>query len=164
MNGNSLQGLILVLLVHVIGCQQQRRSVALSHYNHKLIKLLACTYKVLPADISEITFCTPLRKKRSNNATICSGSGSVKWTRVSSVKPTSERELEEFIKSVADTKVNPAILKITLPYAEKFIPRLSDANFPTPISELYNPDMLNVGYLELISECERLFTDMKVFF
>ena len=67
-----------------------------------------------------------------------------------------------FFEKISKAKARPAIMKITLPYAQEFIPTLSNDKFPTPISELYNPDMLHVGYLELITECERVFGCLKV--
>ena len=67
-----------------------------------------------------------------------------------------------FFKKISEAKTKPAILKITLPYAQEFIPILSNPKFPAPLTELYNPDMLNVGYLDLIAECEKVFESLKV--
>lgn len=57
---------------------------------------------------------------------------------------------------------NPAILRITQPYAQSFIPKLSLAEFPKPLTELYNPDALRMNYTELLVECEKVFQSITV--
>ena len=73
-----------------------------------------------------------------------------------------DHELEAFYKSINESDSKPAILKITDPYHEAFIPKLSRPMFPQPLSELYNPDTLQLNYTELLKECERVFVNLKV--
>ena len=49
-----------------------------------------------------------------------------------------------------------------MPYAKEFVPRLSNAKFPNPITELYNPKMLSSDYIQLLTECEKVFEEIKV--
>lgn len=70
--------------------------------------------------------------------------------------------MDIFFKKISEAKAKPAILKITSPYAENFIPILSNPKFPVCLTELYNPDKLNKDYLDLITECERVFESIKV--
>jgi hypothetical protein len=67
-----------------------------------------------------------------------------------------------FYEKINKAEMKPAILKITLPYAEDFIPILSNNEFPIPIVELYNPEMLHVDYLQLLSECEKVFETIVI--
>lgn len=71
---------------------------------------------------------------------------------------------QQSYERISHAKEKPAILKITYSYAESFIPKLSSGNFPKPLSDFNNQNMLNVGYLELLIECEKIFrTDIKVY-
>ncbi|XP_019858639.1 PREDICTED: uncharacterized protein LOC109586852 [Amphimedon queenslandica] len=70
--------------------------------------------------------------------------------------------MDSFLQKISKGKERPAILKITMPYAEEFIPRLSDTRFPSPITELYNPKMLDSDYIELLSECDKVFQELKI--
>ena len=59
-------------------------------------------------------------------------------------------------------KSKPAILKITQPYAESFIPQMSLSIFPQPITQLYNPKTLQMGYPDLLKESEQVFLKIEV--
>ena len=74
----------------------------------------------------------------------------------------SENEMDTFFQKISKGKERPAILKITMPYAQEYIPRLSDTRFPLPITELYNPKMLDSDYIQLLSECEKVFQELKI--
>jgi len=56
----------------------------------------------------------------------------------------------------------PAILKITQPYAQEFIPKLCCSALPTPMMELYNPEALHMSYLTLLETCESAFQSITV--
>ena len=107
----------------------------------------------------EINFKSPRNKRHLAEVAHASTS---KHVRSAKVNPPSKDELEKFYEKISESKMKPAILKITLPYAEGFIPTLSNSDFPIPISELYNPEMLHVDYLDLLSECEKVFGSLKV--
>ena len=72
------------------------------------------------------------------------------------IHPASTTELDTFYKAVNEAKRKPAILKITQPFADTFIPMLSQSVFPLPITELYNPAALDM------EECEKVFDCIKV--
>ena len=74
----------------------------------------------------------------------------------------STTELDAFYKAISEAKKKPAILKITQPFAETFIPMLSQSVFPMPITELYNPAALDLEFPELLKECEKVFDSIKV--
>ena len=99
--------------------------------------------------------------KRHASKDIASEQG--KRIRSSGITPPSESDMSIFFKKISEAKAKPAILKITLPYAHNFIPILSNPKFPAPLTELYNTDMLNSSYLDLIWECEKVFESLKVF-
>ena len=112
--------------------------------------------QVNAANVNEINFKC---KKRP----LCDTSSHSKQQRLSSVRePPSEGELKTFFEKISKAEAKPAILKVTMPYAEEFVPMLSKSQFPLPITELYNPKMLGSDYIELLSECEKVFQDLKV--
>ena len=71
-------------------------------------------------------------------------------------------EINTFYGILNSANKKPAILKIIQPYAESFIPKLSKAQFPKPITELYDPEALKMDYIELLTECERVFDLISV--
>ena len=74
----------------------------------------------------------------------------------------STTELDAFYKAINEAKKKPVVLKITQPYAEAFIPKLSRSVFPMLITELYNPAALSMKYPDLLKECEKVFDSIKV--
>ena len=54
------------------------------------------------------------------------------------------------------------LFKVLQPYHKEFIPKLSSEEFPTPISEMYNPATLKMNYTELLKESEKAFDKLKV--
>ncbi len=61
----------------------------------------------------------------------------------------SVEQVHEFYQKISKSKYPPAILKITMPYANQFIPNLCNPAYPKPITELYNPEMLHENYLSI---------------
>lgn len=78
---------------------------------------------------------------------------------MSTICPPSNEELNTFYQVLHQAEYPAALLKITLPYAYNFIPKLTCSTFPKPIPELYNPDMLHQDYLSLITEVKTCFLD-----
>lgn len=76
-------------------------------------------------------------------------------------EPTTE-EIEVFYSAINRASKKPAILKVTMPYAKSFVPKLCLSEFPKPLLELYNPEALKMNYLELLSECEKIFSSINV--
>lgn len=111
-----------------------------------------------------INFCGPASRKR----TLQDDDGTPKRTASSgTVKPRipepSEEELATFYETLNGAKKKPAILKITPPYSKYFVPKLSQATFPQPITDLYNPSALEMDYMELLDECEKQFDLITVY-
>ena len=71
-------------------------------------------------------------------------------------------ELEKFYHALNSSKIKPAILKITPPYSKEFIPRSTDPSLPLPISQLYDPETLELGYLCLLKKCEDVARGLRV--
>ena len=70
------------------------------------------------------------------------------------VNPPTELELEEFYQTLNSSKVKPAILKITPPYSKEFIPQSHNKTLPLPISQLYDPETLQLDYLSQLKKFE----------
>jgi len=107
--------------------------------------------------VSEIKFVRPSNNSRKRSA---DSDGGPTLKKIS--QPT-ETELETFYGSISEAKSKPAILRITPPFAEAFIPRLSLSIFPQPLTEYYNPATLDIGYPDLLRECEKTFESIKVY-
>lgn len=138
-----------VLLVPVIGYQLR---VKLAKHNCNSFT----NTQIDAANVSEIIFNNKRRLSDSNSSLS-------KRSKLSTVrKPLSEDETKIFYDKLSKAKAKPAVLKITMPYAEELVPKLSNTSFPTPISELYNSDMLSCDYIQLLSECEKVFEKLKV--
>ena len=86
---------------------------------------------------------------KSNCKKPCSSASDMS-RNVKAIPPPTGPELESFYKAIAQSKDKPAILKITQPFAESFVPQLSLPTIPQPITHLYNPAILEMGYHDLL--------------
>ena len=78
-------------------------------------------------------------------------------TLTKAIHQASTAEVDTFYEAINEAKTKLAILNITQPFAETFIPLLSQFVFPLPITELYNPAVLSMVYPDLLKECEKVF-------
>ena len=69
------------------------------------------------------------------------------------VNPPSDDELVKFYKTLSECGSKPAILSVTLPYANDFQPKTSRSNFPQLLPELYKEEYLEMGYMKLLDTC-----------
>ena len=76
--------------------------------------------------------------------------------------PPSSAAITTFFQEINMAENKPAILKITQPYAQEFIPKLCCSALPTPMMELYNPEALHMSYLTLLETCESAFQSITV--
>ena len=113
------------------------------------LKCLSQYVQVSPAPIKDIDF------KRCDHVSAALNSHS-------DVEPPSESEIAVFYKALDLAKTKPAILNITPPYTEQFIPHVCDSALSTPLSQLYNPDCLSVDYVILLKICEETFKVSKI--
>ena len=105
--------------------------------------------------VSDICFTNRKRKSVGYEAPTCNK----KFVPTS--VPT-HSDLETFYAAFAECKNKALILKVTEPFHEAFIPQLSLPSFPQPITELYNPATLEMNYHDLVMECEKVFSTIKV--
>ncbi len=101
----------------------------------------------------DIDFTSPSSRKEKNDCP------ARKHRRV---KPPSGTEISNFYEVLNSCEKKPAILKITPPYSNQFIPSSSTETLPTPISELYDPDTLQLSYVDLLTKCEEIGKNIKV--
>lgn len=76
--------------------------------------------------------------------------------------PPSPAAMTAFFQEINMAEKKPAILKIVQPYAHEFIPKICCSTLPLPMTELYNPEALHMGYLSLIETCESAFQSITV--
>ena len=74
----------------------------------------------------------------------------------------SELEMDIFYKDLAKAKEEPAILKFTNPYADRFIPVLTIPSFPKSLADLCSPSSLQMDYPTLMKECEVILSTLQV--
>ena len=58
----------------------------------------------------------------------------------------------KFYKTLSECGSKPAILSVTLPYANDFQPKTSRSNFPQLLPEL-KEEYLEMGYMKLLDTC-----------
>ena len=75
-----------------------------------------------------------------------------------------QSELDTFYAQLNNSSPKPAILRVIDGYAENFIPMSRNPKYPRSLSYLYNPDTLDYGYLQLLDECEHVYTSLQVFY
>ena len=128
-------------------CTQQRCEWIMPKFQRDMDYLL----------IEDIDFTSAKHKKRkldeaidSNNLPVISSSS----TQDPVCEVSTEEEKEAFYRelSLADTK--PAILSLIPEYSHAYIPKISLPEFPLPLTALYNPNFLKLGYDELLHKCE----------
>ncbi len=118
-------------------------------------------FQVTPACVSDIKFVQPCNKKICLDPGISAPAPTSNHKR-SVIKSPSSEELDGFFSKISKAEKKPAILKIVGPYAEEFIPRLNSASLPSPMMDLYNPELLHSDYLSLLNECEAIASDLSV--
>ena len=60
-------------------------------------------------------------------------------------------ELDRFYLKISKASTKLVIIMLVDPYAEKFIPKMCNVNYPQSLTELYDPKMLHVT---LLKSCE----------
>lgn len=123
-------------------------------YCNYILKYNFICLQVTPAAISKIAF---KRKDPLNDEEAPTVS-----PKKPKILPPSEEDINDLYRTLNTAKHKPAILKITKPYYKDFIPKLSQSEFPIPITEAYNPETLTMNYLELLKESEKVFESLKV--
>ena len=73
-----------------------------------------------------------------------------------------DEKLQSFLNKLNGAKAKPAILKITQPYDEQFIPKSSTLLLPVLLSEFYSPEALHKDYLSLLQLCESTYPMIQV--
>ena len=110
------------------------------------------------ANIKDIDFTATTSKKKQKD--VASSSSLHKQKR--HIEPPSTSELDVFYETLNHAQLKPAILKITPPYLDQFIPDSCNASFPALISHMYNPNCLSMDYMSLVKHCEEARKAMKV--
>ena len=85
-----------------------------------------------PADIGDFNFSVRRQTSELNTP-----------RKSVTVDPPTKDELTTFFETLNSSDLKPAILKITSPYCNQFIPKLCDNSLPSTISQLYNPEALS---------------------
>ncbi len=81
------------------------------------------------------------REKKEEDCALADLTPSAKCPRKSlAVCPPSEDELPKFYITLSECRSKPAILSVTLPYANDFQPQTSCSNFPSSLPELYKEE------------------------
>ncbi len=94
--------------------------------------------KVQPAPISEINRSNQPRKSESEA------------TSSHVISPPMEEEQSRFLSLLGASPSRPVICSVVEPYADMFIPVSMREHLPTPLGNLYNPDLLTESYGTLL--------------
>ena len=76
----------------------------------------------------------------------------------------SESELNNFYQCISEAKGKPVILKLVPSYSSEFVPKVTQFGsiFPKPVTELYDPETLELIYPDLLKKCKQVYSTIKV--
>jgi hypothetical protein len=103
-------------------------------------------------EISDIDFTKPETLKKKIDQTICgqpSSSPSSVVNKHINLTP-GEDELGNFFQKLSLGPSKPAVLSIVPPYSQAYKPKSTDHIYPTILSELYDPNNIDMNYKELV--------------
>ena len=86
----------------------------------------------------------------SNSSNTCRSSSS------KTISPPSEIELNQLFDRLAQCKSRPSILALSRNHSSLYVPLSLDQNLPSPLSQLYDPENLNLNYMELLELADNL--------
>ena len=116
--------------------------------------------------IKDLDFTSALGKKRKLDQIIDSTTsveaGMSKCSKMYPApgeKPT-EAEMADFFDSLSKCCTKPAVLSVVPTFSEKYVPKSSLVTFPKPLSTLYQSELLQLSYDELLARCELVSTDI----
>ena len=69
-------------------------------------------------------------------------------------------ELSAFYDKLAEVST-PAFLSIVPGYADAYVPK-ETAGVPRPLSDLYDPKMLEVSFVKLLAHCEKIYQSISI--
>ena len=69
-------------------------------------------------------------------------------------RPPTQDEKLSFFGKLSESGAKPAILSLVSPYAEAYVPKAQ--KLPTPLPDLFKPDMLTASWDCLVQECEKV--------
>jgi hypothetical protein len=115
-------------------------------------------FQVTPSYVKDITFISPANARKRLSQSI----NEIQQPPSPTTDKPSMLEVNKFFEEISKAKNKPSILKITTPYSEQFVPTSSISTFPKPITELYNPNALSWEYIDIVKECERVFSTLQV--
>ena len=110
--------------------------------------------------IKNIDFTSPKGKKRKLDETIDRMKLPDQPDATASVGSpvdlhTGKVEMELLFAKLSICGTNPGVLSLVTPYSDSFIPKSSQTGiFPTPLTEYYNPTLIDVEFDELRNACD----------
>eukprot|EP00731_Ephydatia_muelleri_P019758 Em0012g583a len=113
--------------------------------------------KVIPSEVREISFA---HHKSTDQNAVSSGHGNTQAPHC--VNAPSEADLDTFFKTINGAKHKPGILKVVPPYADQFVPLSFTSLLPPLLTDLYEPEYLQMDYLSLLQKCEDIVKTLKV--
>ena len=116
--------------------------------------------KVEYAPIYEIDFTTPQTKRRK-----CAGSKSSPRCSVSmleEVEEPTEEELHTFCTQLSQSEKMPSLLSIVPGFCEPYIPHSECGTLPKPLSYLFDKELLEISYSQLLEKGEEAFTNIRI--
>ena len=109
-------------------------------------------------EIKDIDFTSARGKKRKLNE-ILEGTQTSSDTpgpiSKSGTSPT-DTELEQFFSNLSLCDTKPAILSLVPPHSDRYVPKVSLANFPQPMTSLRSSDSCQLNYPDLLNACEKI--------
>ena len=136
------------------------------------------SFQTVPfAQVADIDFTTPRSKRKATarelnednvntdeddndvSANVVAASSS---SISSNLKP-QESAIAKFFRQLSTkTSGKPVILSLVPEYADAYIPKTLTSNFPRPLSELFDPNTVNLTFDELLTKCEEVYDTFTI--
>ena len=124
--------------------------------------------KVLYAEISQIDFTTP-RKKRKFSLDILSASEEsvdkhAPMKKVYNVLKPTEEDKSEFFLALSKSNRSPVILALIAEFNDSYVPIDETGIIPKPLTELNDAAAMKLKYPDLLQQCEEVFSSISFSF
>lgn len=106
--------------------------------------------------ISQIDFTSPKRNysKTCEPSSLCTPTPNKK-----KITRPSNYEMNAFFNGIASSKIKPAVLSVMPNFNESYIPK--EINVPKPHSSLYQEKNIELDYLKLLEECQKVTVSLS---
>ena len=141
-----------------VSCTQQKCQWVIPSFQREIPYLPVKELDFTSAKGKQKKIDSAISQHSSSNATEASStSTSVSLTgNLATVAKPISSEVDDFFLKLSKCNTKPAILSIVDPYSDKYVPKVAQPSFPTPLPQLYDDKYLAYGYIQLLKASEEI--------